>query len=407
MPDRPIQASLPKTAPQPLAQAKAPAKAGPSAPEVTGDRLALANRPPAIEADVRLAMRGQARLEAEGSVRVRRGFLERFIRDVLDDKRVFPHMKVGFDATSRRFTGEGAVRWLGIPWPVAIAARPRIVGDKLGVEFEAVQLVLGSWRLDVPFLKGLAARIVLDELRTTWIRASKGERAGVVLMEPASIIHELGIAPPYVQLDMQRTKLSLQIAESGDVTLGLKAGQTPAAPANTPRSDIALTVDEAALTAFMRQALGRDYDLRAITLRENGAAVRGQADYKPVSDTLTAAKGILLLAALAGGGRNLSNVDTSAVVVKGDLDLDVEVEGRTMVVKPSIGLAAGEMMKVLTTAGIPAERQGGAVWVNLDAAAQALGATLSTLRIDARGVSLQAGVDIETLIRNPRLLADD
>ena len=117
MPDGPIQASSAISAPlAPPPRAHSPA-AKAAGPAVATDSLAIAHRPPAIEADVRLAMRGRPLLEADGTVKVRRGFLERFIQDVLSDKRVFPRMKVGFDPANRRFTGEGQVRWLGVPWP--------------------------------------------------------------------------------------------------------------------------------------------------------------------------------------------------------------------------------------------------------------------------------------------------
>lgn len=402
----PIKSSAPLAAPQAPTPRVAPTPAGPAAAVAT-DQLALGRRPPAIEADVRFAMHGRPLLQAQGTVRVQRTFLERYIRSVLSDERVFPTMKVGFDPATKRFTGEGQVRWLGIPWPVAIAARPRVVGDKLGVQFEEIQLRLGSWRIGVPFMKGMAAGIVVDELHKSLIRADKGPRPGLVLMEPTSLIHELGIAPPFVRLDMERTKMALDVADGGEVTLRLDADAAPPAPANTPRSDIAVSVDEAALTAFMREAIGREYDLKAITLREGGAAVRGQADFKPVSDTLNAAKAILLLAALAGnGGRGAAGMDGNMVAVKGDLDLDVKVEGRTMTVKPSIGLAAKEMKKVLDKAGIPAEVKGGTVVVDMDGAARTFGATLSRLRLDEHGVTLEGGLDVERLIRKQGLLAE-
>lgn len=406
MRDRPIQPTpTPATPVSPTARV-APGTAAGTGPAVAPDRLALAGRPPAIEADVRLAMRGGPAFAAEGTVRVRRGFIERFIKQVLADKRVFPRMEIGFDPATKRYTSEGTVRWHGIPVPVAIAAHPVAVGDRLGVQFEAPKLLLGGWRIEAPFLTSIATGAVLTELGQTRIEARQGDRPGLVLLTPASLIRELGILPPKVSVDLARTKLDVALTDAGDLTLGLQADGVPAAAPASPRSDIALAVDEAALQALMRQALAPDYELGGIALRANGAVVTGKADYKPISDTLTLAKGLLLLAAMSGG-QSAQGLDASPVVVKGRLDLDVKVDGRVMTIRPSLGPATDEMAKLLATAGIPAQKVPGGVRVDLDAAAQAVGVTLGQLRIDEHGVSLQAGVDLEQLIRNPALLAGE
>jgi hypothetical protein len=334
---------------QAAAARPAAAAGGPDAPRAaTGDQLALAARPPAIEADVRLAMRGGTSVVGEGTVKVRRRFLERFILDVLGDKKVFPRLAVGFDPAARRFTGEGVVRWHGIPLPVAITARPVVVGRELGIALGTPSLVLGGWRLPLPAFTDLARGIVLGELRTTRLRAREGDTKGLVLVDPSSILHELGIAPPFVTLDARRTAMTLTLDAAGDVALGLHAPDVPDAAPATPASDVALAADEAAIAAAMREALGGMYELGTLELREGGGRATGQADFKPISDSLTLAKGLLLLAAFAGGdGRLAGSADADPVVVKGRLDVDARVEGRTLVVTPSIGLAAGEMAKLV------------------------------------------------------------
>lgn len=406
MNDRPIQAtpSLPATsAPAPRVGAGAPTA---TAPAVAGDRVAIGRRPPAIEADLRLSMVGGPNLAADGTVKVQRAFLERFIRKVLADKRTFPSMALAFDPATKRYTSEGTVRWHGVPVPVEIAARPVVVGDKIGVKFEDPYLVLGSMRVKAGWLARFAAGAVLKEMQKTQLYATKGQEPGLVLLSPSSLMHELGIVPPYVALDGKRTKLDAALGQAGDFTLTLKADGVPAAPAATPRSDVALAADEAALEAIMRHAMGGDYEVGGIALREGGAAVRGKADYKPVSDTLNLAKSIMLLAALSGG-RPAQGLDDRAVSVKGDLDLDVKVEGRTMTIKPSISMAAGEMLKVFERAGVPAEKVPGGVRVDMDAAAAKFGATLNQLRIDEHGVTLQANLDVDRLLRDQRLVDEE
>jgi hypothetical protein len=106
-----------------------------------------------------------------------------------------------------------------------------------------------------------------------------------------------------------------------------------------------------------------------------------------------------------GNARNLQNADTGAVVAKGPLDLDVRVADGTVFIKPSISLACKDMVAELEKLGLPASAERGVIRVKIADAERVLGGELRQLRIGPDGVTLQAGLDVEKLIRNPRLLA--
>jgi len=375
-------------------------------PAVALDALSL--RPqPMIEADVRVAMRGGPAVDAAGTVKVRREFVVRLVKDVLRDPRAFAKIDVRFDEAAGAYAARGNVKWLGIPWPIAMHAKPLMVDGQLAVRFERPRLMVGPFAIPVGPMLGVAQGLVLDHLRSTRINAQAGPDRATILMEPTSLLHEIGVLPAWIRLDPQRTRLALAIGAQGDLTVKLDSPTAPAAGRATPASDVVVQLDEAALQAVMARAVGQAYDLKSLKLREDGLAVKGEADYKPISDTLTAAKSIFLLMALAGGdGAALRQADTSAVVVKGPLDLDARVKDGKLHLKPSPSAACGELMKLIQDAGLPASLERGTITISLADAERLVGAELRQLRLGPDGVDVQAGLDVERLIRNPRLLRD-
>lgn len=405
MPERLPPTSGPAALPT-AGRAARPVAATDATPKVAADALQL--RPtPMIEADLRVAMRGGPAVDAAGTVKVQHGFVVRLVKDVLRDPRAFSGINVRHDPATGAYAASGNVRWLGIPWPIAMQARPLIIGDQLAVRFERPRLRLGPLEIPIGPMLGIAQDLVIAHMRQTRISAKPAADKATILIEPTSLLHEIGVLPHWITLDPSRTKLGLTTGPTGDLTVKLDSPTAPAAGASTPASDLVVAIDEAALQAVMARAVASTYDLKSLKLREDGVAVTGETDYKPVSDTLTAAKGILLLVALASGdGATLRNTNTSAVVVKGPLDLDVRVANGALLIKPSISLACGDMIKLMEEAGLPATLDRGVIKVVIADAERLFGADLRRLRIGPGGVDLQAGLDVERLIRNPRLLRD-
>ena len=406
MADRPIT-STPAGAVTPGAPPRPRVAAAPAVAEApAADRLVLAPTAPAIEADLQLAMAGSPQLVANGTVRVREAFITRYVESMLSDKRLFPTMDVRFDADAACYASQGTVKLFGIPFPMAFAARPSTADGQLAIAFDAPRLRLLGWQIPLSFLAGPAADVLVTQLRYQGIAARRTEPAGKILIEPGSLMRQLGLMPSLVSLDTRRTAMTLTLGPTGDVEVALAARDVPAPATSTPRSDLALRMDDRAVTAVLRQALNPDYLLGQLKFREGGLTASGKADAKPLSDLMTLGKGLMILAAFYGsGGSTPAGLNGDPVVVRVDLDVDVRLEGQTMVVKPSIARASKEILTLLENAKVPARARGDEIVVDLQAAARTLGAELRRLRIDEHGVLIDASVDVERLLRDKRLLA--
>jgi hypothetical protein len=279
-----------------------------------------------------------------------------------------------------------------------------VVGNQLGVRFENPRLLAGPFAISVGPMLDIGLGLVLDHLRTTHIRAQAGPDRATILVEPTSLSHELEVLPEWIRLDPKRTKLALKTGTHGDLTVKLDSPTAPCAARATPASDVVVQLDEAALRAVMTQAVGHVYDLKSLKLYEDGLVVKGKTEYKPVSAVMTTAKAFLILNALAGGNRaTLHQIDTSAVSVKGPLDLEVRIKGGKLHLKPKPSAACGELMKLIQGAGLPASLERGTITIALADAERLVGAELRRLRIGPDGVNLQADLDVEQLIRKPSL----
>lgn len=342
------------------ARRQAPAKpvaAAPAAPAVARAKAASPTPAPAtrgIEVDVTGKVDATGGMAATGTVKLDRAFVERLLRHVTRKPHAFGDRDLKFDAAKGTYGGTLTLKIKGVPLNLAATATPVVDGNLPGFKFETLGIKLGGMTIPVPFLKGLAAKLIAKEITSSGIDSTPGER-GVVRLDPTSLLHEEEVIPTTVRIDHAQTKFSVKTAANGDIQLSLASATPAAATADTAKSDLAVELDEKALAKILKPVLGNDYQLSSVAIRQGGITLDGQVEAKPLSDVVNLGKALIGLIAVANGNRNVNVSPEKAMI---GLKLDLKLDGTRALLTPSLGLALGDLEKTLTKAGLNPVREG-------------------------------------------------
>ncbi|MFN3428641.1 MAG: hypothetical protein ACK46X_01680 [Candidatus Sericytochromatia bacterium] len=337
------KASLAQPVAAPAAPVVARAKAAAPAPATRG-----------IEVDVTGQVDATGGMAATGTVKLDRAFVERLLRHVTRKPHAFGDRDLKFNAATNTYGGTLQLKLKGVPLNLAATATPVVDGNLPGFKFETLSLKLGGMTIPVPFLKGLAAKLIAKEITNSGIASTPGER-GVVRLDPTSLLHEEAIIPTTVRINHAQTQFSVKTAANGDIELGLNSATPAVATADTAKSDLAVELDEKALARILKPVLGNDFQLSSVAIRQGTITLDGMVEAKPLSDVVNLGKTLLAIIAVANGNRNVNASPEKAMI---GLKLDLKLEGTRALLTPDLGLALGELEKTLAKAGLNPVREG-------------------------------------------------
>jgi hypothetical protein len=375
-----------------------------------GDRLDLAGpaRERLLEADLRLKLVAGPSLVANGQIGFSRTFLERLLKHSLSKGETLSNAQVSFDPTRGAFSVRATATVKGLSVPFTVNLKPQVIGQGVGFKLDDLRIPLGdSGRFGIQhrWLTGKVCEELAKELSLS-LGAQAHPDQGAVTLNPNAILHHVNALPEKLRIDLAKTRMDTEVSAQGDLTLHMRgAGMQPAENASSV-SDLAVETDAAGLQSVLKSLLAPDYEVGQVTLRNGGAMIDGQAEFKDGSDVLNAGKLLVALVGLAGGEPRAAELISERSRLMIPLDLDVSLDGMTMRVKPSIGKALGELSKTLEAAGLSPVQEHGSLRVDLGGLLKERG-DLDHMQFRPDGMQVKLKLDLDAFIRNPSLTGTD
>lgn len=385
-----------------------PAKPKQEVARLPGDRMELGRAlpPSMIEADLRMSMVGGTQLAADGKITVQKAFIERLLRHALGGNKDITDAKIGFDPASGTYSVQAKIGVKGLSLPFSIKAAPVIEQNEIGFQLKEVVIPTRFGALELNLVTRKLTEAIAREMSYSGIRNTANPKSGLIRIDTNSLLHQQGVLPSFVGLDFQKTRLSLDVAPSGNVVVGMTSPQRAPELPDTPASDIAVFADEQALRQALRHALGPDFEVEKVTLGEGGLKLDGRAEFKAGSDVLTAGKALFLLLAIAANDPSANQIGTERVRMTVPLALDVKQDGSQFVITPDLSKALGPLKEALEKAGFKPIPEGKGLRIDLDAVWQDRKATFDQLRLQPDGASARMRLDIDSFLTAPWLKRD-
>lgn len=383
-----FQRTVPQASVSPPPQAETTSNVG------QADRLDLTSEASSkpIEADLSLSIAGRS-VAPNGTVQIKRSVIDNLLQQALKGNSQLLNSKLSFDSASGAYNLSANVKAMGMQLP--LSARIRLVSDQnsLGIALENVQVAsIGMTYPSKLILEQMAKKVSEGN-----IQAQADTKTGIIRFDTTSLLRQAKVLPYSLAIDPQQTKLSLQTAASGDVTLAFQSERQGPAYTPTENSDIAVSIDQTAMTNLLREALVQDADIENVTFREGGLKIDGKAEIKDASAVLSAGKALLALMALASGSGAVNNVDP--VRVKAPVSLDLDVQGTEMLITPSSSLFLDVLERMAKHAGASCQRVGDSVRVDLAAFMPQEKGTLESVEATSEGLKLNLHLNGGNLIK--------
>lgn len=359
-----------------------------------------------IEADVRLGMVGGTGLAADGTLTLQKTFLERLLRGALSGSKDIQDARIGFDAASGSYAVQAKVRVKGLQVPLSLKLAPVVDHNQLGFQLRDVAIATPLGSLEANLLTRKVTEAIAGELRFNGFTNSVDARQGIVRIDVDNLLSRLGVLPEFASVDLDRTRLSVDVQRTGNVVVGMKSNQHLPQLPDTPASDIAVFADPKALQQALRGALGPDYEVQQVTLDNGHLKLDGQAEFKQGSDFFTGAKALLLLLAVASGDPAANRISPTRERFMVPLALDIQQDGTQLVITPSLSKALGSLKDSLEKAGLKPVQDGKGLRVDLNSVWKDKCATFDQVRVQPEGTSARMRMDLDSFYDTPWLKAD-
>lgn len=349
-----------------------------------------------VEADVKLRATMQGDVLATGQVTLTRGFMEVLVKHLFRKPKSFGQHNVAFDPQTGTYKGTVVVKIKG-KYPITLdaQAKPMVDGNQPAFQLQKVGIQLWGKTFRLPFFNGLAAKLIAGEIKgDVGATAAKG---GIVRMDPTALMQEIDALPAGLRMskDIQWTT---QVAANGDIQVKLDGGVAGSLPADTEHSDLTVTAESGTVQRLLAPVLGQDFQLKNVQFGTNTVALVGEVEAKPLSDVANLGK--LLLGALLGReGVDVSRMNASRVMIP--LTLNLQLDGMTATLTPSLSLAAKELEKTFQKANIAYERVGGSIRFDLRPLVAKYG--VKSIKATPEGLEADAALDIPGLMKAPIL----
>lgn len=391
-----IQSAPPANVRRPSAPST-PAPAAPARP-VAPARLAEAAppMPQGVTVDVNGQVAADGGLAATGTVCLDHTFMERIVRHVTR-KQAFGHRDVRFDPATGTYKGTVELKVKGFSLTLVGEAVPVVDGNLPGFKFAQLGVKIGPFTLRGGFVRQLAAKLIAKEITAGGIIATPA-KDGVIRLDPTTLLYDAEVLPQGFHFDTKRTRFDVKMATNGDVRIKLASDQPAPPPDRSPRSNLALSLDQEALLRLLRPVLAPAYELRGVKVTPGAVVLDGQVEAKPLSDVVNVARG-LLAAIITGNGGAVGQVPLEHAMV--GLKLDARLQGSQVVLTPSLRMALGELEATLAKAGLKPVREGHSLRFDLAALVAPYG--VEGLRAADGRLEGRAELDINTLIKAPIL----
>jgi hypothetical protein len=394
----PIRSLDPVASTPPAARPTTPAPT-PARPQ---DRLAISGAA-LIEADVALRLQGKARATANGTIKVDHRLVDRYAARMFQGSSRFRDVHLTYDAARGLHVATGTLLWHGLALPYTVPTRLVADGGQVGLRFEPMHVRLAGIQVRVP---DWAARRLMKPIAAGFasagITATPQPARNRVMVDPDALLHELKMLPEGVALDTRRTQIAVATTPQGDLRIGLQAPD-PVAPAReTPGSDLAIEADRDAVADVLSTALGEDYDLKALEPSPGGFTLRGEVEYKPLSDTINAFQGLFAAVAIAAGdGESLNRMHVQQS--RGPLDLAVRVDGTRLAIQPKPKAALDPVADAHAKAGFQVRRGKESLEVDLRDLIAGKPVTMDDFHLDGEGVRARVHLDLDKLLPPDKL----
>lgn len=355
-----------------------------ASPVEPADRLDLSKAgSPGIEADLSLALIGR-QVAPNGTISLKRAVVERSLQQALQGL-IDP--KVAFDSSKGTYNLTAKTQVMGMQVPFSASIHLVADHDKIGFAIEGARVQgIGLTRLTKMLSETLAKK-----LSEGGLQAQADSARGIVSFDTTSLLHQIKALPYYLAIASDQTKLSLNTSPQGDVSIGFQSERQGPAITPTKDSDLAISFDDKALTAILQEALLQDADIQKVTLRDGGLQIDGKAEVKEASALLSAGKLLLALAALSSGG----NVNADPVEVKVPVSLDLEFQGKDVVLKPDSSLYLGPLQNALKQAA--PVREGDSLRIDLEALVAKQG-VLEGIEVTPEGLKVRFHANADSLL---------
>lgn len=369
------------------------------------DRLDLGGpRDRLLEADLRLKVSPAGRLVANGQIGFNRQFIERLLIHALGKGKTVSNAQVSFDAGKRAYSVRATANVMGMSLPFTVDLKPQVVGQGVGFKLDNLRMPLGeSGRFGIQhrWITGKVSEELAESLKWS-LGAQAHADQGIVTLNPNSILHHIRALPEKLALDLGQIQMQTSVSAAGDLTLAMRAeGMAPAVDSSS-RSDLTLEADAAGLQATLKSLLAPNYEVGTITLRDGGAKIGGQAEFKDGSDVLNAGKLLIALIGVQAGEPEALKLLNEKSRLMIPLDLDLAFNGTELRVKPSIGKAMDELKKTFTAAGLNPVQDGDHLKVELSGILANRG-EFDSMQFRKDGLKVQMKLDLDAFIRNPAL----
>lgn len=375
-------------------------------PPAAGDRLDLGSNPleHLLEADLRIKVAPGPSLIGHGNIGFNRVFVERLLRFGLSKSEDVKNPRIAFHEGTRSYSVQAVLNVRGIDVPFSARIKPVVEGNFPGFKVESLRIPLGSsgrFGIEHAWLTGKVCEELAKQLR--WDLGARAiPEKGVVTLNPSTLLHTIGALPNYLNLDMQQTQFQAGFTAKGDMNVVLHGPGMAAVPDTTPGSDITVEADEESLSALLRHALAPDYEVQGVSLETDRGVIDGRAEFKQGSDVVNAGKLLIALIGLAGGDPRAANLAADPTRMMVGLDLAFKIEGKHMIITPSIDRALGDLGKSLEAAGLRPVQQGKSLRVDLGTLLEDKG-KLESINVRHDMLDLRMRLDLDSIITNPIL----
>lgn len=393
---------------RPLAPARAAAVTRPVSAEASPvpetDRLKVgdeARKRGLIEADVQLYADAGMNIQATGTVRIQRTFIERLLRYVLDGSDRFKNVQTTYDPASGCYDAKAQVHFLGMDFPISARIRPSVDTKQVGLHLESLGIPMMGMVVRAPFVMRQVTELVARQLQAEHLQAKAAPRDAAVNLELNGLLQRIGM-PYMAHIDREHTRIEGALDPRGDMVIRLDSDRKGPALSDTPDSDLSITASPGALDTALRHALGPDYEVTGVDVSQGQATVHGRAEVKEASAVVNTIQLLGILAALQGGA-SPGALNAEAAHVRIGLDLAARIDGRDLVITPSINKALGAMRESLEAAGLKPRLDGKSLRVDVDQLVAANGGQFQDMSFDPEGLKARLRFDLEALFNDPIL----
>lgn len=349
-----------------------------------------------VEADVKLHTTMQGDVLATGQVTLTRGFMEVLVKHLFRKPKSFGQHNVAYDPQTGTYKGTVVVKIKG-KYPITLdaQAKPTVDGNQPAFQVQKVGIKLWGKTIRLPFFNDLAAKLIAKEIyEDVGATAAKG---GIVRMDPTTLLQEIDALPAGLRMS-KNIQWKTDVAANGDVRVSLDGGVAGSLPANTEHSDMTVTAESGTVQRLLAPVLGEDFKLKDVKFGTNTVALVGEVEAKPLSDVANLGK-LLLAAIIAAKGGNPSGMTATKAMIP--LTLNIQLNGMTATLTPSLSLAAKELEKTFQKAGIAYERVGDSLRFDLRPLVAEYG--VKSIKATPEGLKADAALDIPGLMKAPIL----